>query len=88
MTVVAAGWPIERRSMDDVVAVFAGLLCSGASARLSIVGDGPRCTPIEQRVAELGLAGAVGFEGGRSLVRFANLLARADVFVSTSRSES
>jgi N-acetyl-alpha-D-glucosaminyl L-malate synthase BshA len=69
----------------DVVDIFARV-AARVPARLLMIGDGPERTVCETRVREAGLADRARFLGMQE--RFADLLARTDVFLLPSESES
>jgi glycosyltransferase involved in cell wall biosynthesis len=64
-------WPIVRRGFP--------------AARLTLVGEGPERTPLEARIAQLGLTEAIRLPGASTSA--ATLLAAADLFVLPSREE-
>lgn len=73
------------KRIGDLVEVFARVAAE-VPARLVLIGDGPERSAAEARLHELGLAERVRFLGMQE--RFADLLARADVFVLPSEEES
>jgi glycosyltransferase involved in cell wall biosynthesis len=74
-----------REPKDFVTLVRALARLRRGTFRASLVGDGPDRSMIEAELARLGLSDAVVLLGDRSDVP--DLLARADVFVCSSRSE-
>ncbi len=69
----------------DVVEIFARV-AREVSARLLMIGDGPERSACETRLRESGLADRARFLGMQE--RFADLLARTDVFLLPSETES
>jgi len=57
-------------------------------ARFVICGDGPERTALEKRTGELGLTNNVSFKGTLSTEELARELREADIYVSTSMSDS
>jgi glycosyltransferase involved in cell wall biosynthesis len=76
---------IDSKNCDVAIRAF----CRGASksARMVIVGDGPRRLALEGLVNELGASDRVQFVGLRSRDNVYRLLGSADLFISTSRVE-
>lgn len=66
---------------------LARLRADDPEVTLTLVGDGPERGWIEERIAELGLGGAVGITGYLDQDAVADRLARADVFVLPSFAE-
>jgi len=73
--------------IKDHVTLVRGFAASPVAntGHLLLVGDGPQRRQIEEEIARLGQAGRIRMLGGRSDVR--DLLAAADVFALTSKSE-
>jgi glycosyltransferase involved in cell wall biosynthesis len=74
-----------RKGIDVLLRALASLRAAGVPLRACLVGGGPRLAEPRQRVAELGLAGAVVCTGVVESV--APYLGCADVFVLPSREE-
>jgi glycosyltransferase involved in cell wall biosynthesis len=77
--------PVYR--IDTLVDAFAGLL-ERIDARLVICGDGPGRSALESRAAGLGAAERIIFAGSLDPQSIAVELKRADIYVSTSSSDS
>ncbi len=75
--------PIKNHEL--MIDAFADVAKTFPQARLTVVGDGPRRQAIDSHIAQLGLRGRVDMLGFRTDV--AELLARADVFLLSSRYE-
>lgn len=95
------GWPAADGSTDllfvgrldrvkGVVVLFDALVelvDRGVDVRLTLVGDGPDRSELEQRVHRLGLEGRVRFAGYRSAEEVQQYLEACDVFVLPSFAE-
>ena len=78
-------YPVYR--IDTLLAAYAGL--SGkVDARLIICGDGPERAALEKRAKELGIGDSVTFAGRIDPAGIAAELKQADIYISTSRSDS
>jgi len=83
--VIARLTPQKRvRLAIDAVAT---LVSCGHNLPLTIVGDGPERSALEQRVAKLGLSEFVRFAGNVDHAAVADYLARADVMIFPARGE-
>jgi glycosyltransferase involved in cell wall biosynthesis len=78
-------YPLYR--IDTLVDAFAAV-SAAVDARLVICGDGPERDALERRVREAGLAENVTFTGRLDPAGIAGALKRADIYVSTSVSDS
>jgi glycosyltransferase involved in cell wall biosynthesis len=74
-----------RAPKDFTTLVRAVAACEPGSVRLQIAGDGPDRDRVAGEIARLGLGAAVELLGARDDVQ--DLLAAADIFVLSSRSE-
>jgi glycosyltransferase involved in cell wall biosynthesis len=79
------GLLVERKGLDDLLAALARPATFPADAHLTVAGEGSERARLEERTAELGLAGRVTFLGFRTDVP--DLLAKADALVLPSRME-
>jgi glycosyltransferase involved in cell wall biosynthesis len=75
------------KGLDFLLRAFSLLLKKGHQARLELIGDGDDRNMLEQLAAQLGIGGQVVFYGAKYGEEKFQLMARADVFVHTSRSE-
>lgn len=75
------------KGLDLLLPAMAELVQTLPSARLRIVGDGPLRARLTEQAAQLGLAGHVDFLGARGVDDIRAELARADLFVISSRDE-
>jgi glycosyltransferase involved in cell wall biosynthesis len=73
--------------LETLIASFAAL-CAKADALLTVCGDGPERGALERMVAGLGIAGRVTFTGRLEPSGIADELRKADIYVSTSTSDS
>ncbi len=78
-------YPIYR--VDTLVDAFSEVSAS-VDARLVICGDGPERDALERRAREAGLSGKVTFTGRLDPAGIAGELKKADIYVSTSLSDS
>lgn len=77
--------PVYR--LETLIAAFAGL--SGKTdARLVICGDGPERGALESKAREAGVSDTITFAGRLDPDGIADELKKADIYVSTSRSDS
>ncbi len=74
------GW----KRQDRVIRAMPLILKEIPTARLVIVGDGPKCQEIEKLVQELGLEGHTRFTGMIKHNRVRDMLGIADVFLQTN----
>jgi glycosyltransferase involved in cell wall biosynthesis len=65
----------------------ARLISSGYPLHLTIVGDGPERTSLEQRVSELRMGSAVSFAGSVPVAEIPGYLTRADLMIFPARGE-
>ncbi|MEV4330803.1 glycosyltransferase [Streptomyces sp. NPDC049597] len=75
------------KGLDLLLPAMAELVRTLPSARLRIVGDGPLRAQLNAQAAQLGLTGHVDFLGARGVDDIRAELARADLFVISSRDE-
>lgn len=75
----------EQKRIDILLLALARVLRDGVACKCVIVGDGPLREPLEQQSLNLGLSGAVFFEGFREDVR--PYLQAGTAFVLTSQRE-
>jgi glycosyltransferase involved in cell wall biosynthesis len=75
----------DHRTLIDCLRI---LRRRGMPAQLTIVGDGPLRTSLEQQVLELGLASAVIFRGHLTRVQTAQAIADSHIYVCSSRVET
>ncbi len=73
--------------LKTLLAAFVGLL-EKTEARLVICGHGPGRGELEKSAADLGISGSVTFTGRLDPARIAAELKKADIYVSTSGSDS
>ncbi|MCC6726675.1 MAG: glycosyltransferase family 4 protein [Saprospiraceae bacterium] len=78
---------IYYKGLDLLLPAFALFLQKGHEAKLEIIGDSPDRPKLELMAQELGIAQHVIFYGAKFGDEKFRLMARADVFVHTSRSE-
>jgi|CXWL01.1.fsa_nt_gi colanic acid/amylovoran biosynthesis glycosyltransferase len=84
---IGVGRMVEKKGFDDAIAAFAAFRAApGApSATLTLIGDGALRASLEAQARGLGLGGAVRFAGLLPHAKVAEELARAHVFVLSSR---
>ena len=82
---ITVGRLVGRKRVDQLVRLVSTLGCE--KVRLVIVGDGPESTALQHQASELGIADRVTFAGFVSDQRKIDLLAAADIYVSTSQHE-
>lgn len=78
---------IYYKGLDFMLRGFSLFLKKGHQAKLEIIGDGEDRAALEQLTAELGIQSSVVFFGAKYGDEKYRLMAQADVFVHTSRSE-
>jgi colanic acid/amylovoran biosynthesis glycosyltransferase len=86
--VVAVGRLVGKKRPELAVRAFAAAAAAHPAARLEIVGDGPLLDSCRALAVSLGVANRVVFHGGRDHAFVAELLARAQVFVQHSVTDS
>ncbi len=84
-TVMAMGRLVDVKGFDLLLEAFAKIKDDYDNWSLTILGDGPRRGHLESMVSRLGLAGRVSMPG--MVKNTADYLARADLFVLSSRYE-
>lgn len=77
-----------EKNIDRLIAVFPEVLKRVPDVKLLIVGDGPAMESLKQQVTELKLESAIIFAGEVDNEEVASYYHTADLFVSTSISES
>ena len=77
----------ETKGVFDAPGIWKIVCQSHPNAKLLIIGDGPHRKELQNRFAELGLAGRVNFTGGISDAEKNSLLGRCRVGLSLSREE-
>ena len=82
---ITVGRLVGRKRIDQLVRLVRKL--RDAKVRLVIVGDGPESAALQHQASELGIADRVTFAGFVSDQRKIDLLASADIYVSTSQHE-
>jgi glycosyltransferase involved in cell wall biosynthesis len=75
------------KRVDLALETVAELVACGHDFPLTIVGDGPERSVLEQRAGRLGIASLVRFVGTRTEVDARSYLERADVLLFTDRGE-
>jgi glycogen(starch) synthase len=85
--ILCVGRLLHQKGFDLAITAFASLLDRFPRARLTIVGDGPNRSNLEQQAAALDLAEAVEFKGRISPEHVPELMNTATVVVMPSRSE-
>ena len=78
---------VELKDHETLIRAFSKLRSHGIEATLSLIGDGPLRSRIQELVSELGLANDVKFCGTMDRESVYESLRLADAFVITSRSE-
>lgn len=86
-TLVAVGRLTPEKAFDDLLSAFAEVRLRPGfeTASLAILGDGPRRSQLVEQANELGVSEAVWFPG--FVANPWAVMARADIFVLSSRSE-
>ncbi|HVQ35679.1 MAG TPA: glycosyltransferase family 4 protein [Candidatus Bathyarchaeia archaeon] len=82
---VTVGRLVEAKGLDVLLAAWRKVRDRVPDAHLVLAGDGPLRAALTEQAARLGLGGSVVFLGARRDVP--DLLQRADVYVSASRTE-
>jgi L-malate glycosyltransferase len=85
LALISVGNLSEEKGHCDLLAVMGELGRTGLDYHLIIVGDGPLRSPLEEQARRLDLVNRVHFLGRRNDVP--RLLAAADIFVLSSRTE-
>jgi glycosyltransferase involved in cell wall biosynthesis len=86
--VVTASRLVKRRSPSVLVSAFARVLEVLPEAKLIIAGSGREKNRLSREIKHLNMANSVFMAGQLERARVAQLMAAADVFVSSSRIES
>ena len=84
---IGVGRMVEKKGFDDAIAAFAAFRATPGAplATLTLIGDGELRAPLEARARALRLGDAVRFAGLLPHAKVAEELARAHVFVLSSR---
>jgi colanic acid/amylovoran biosynthesis glycosyltransferase len=82
--VLMVGRLVEKKGFEYGLMAFARALGKGASARLTIAGDGERRAPLERLARELGVAEQVRFVGSQTNEQVARLMTEASVLLAPS----
>jgi glycogen(starch) synthase len=85
--ILCVGRLLHQKGFDLAITAFASLIDRFPRARLTIVGDGPNRSDLEQQATALGLGEAVEFKGRISPEHVPELMNTATVVVMPSRSE-
>lgn len=86
--VLSVGRLVPQKGFDTLLDAFADARDRLGNRKLLIAGDGPERGMLEQRAAELGLAGTVTFLGAVDHSRLPSIFSGADAFVLASRKEA
>jgi glycosyltransferase involved in cell wall biosynthesis len=84
---VVIGRLVTSQRVELAVEAAAVLAAYGHHFPLTIVGDGPERSALEQRATRLGILALVRFVGGKSAAEARAYLERADVLLFTARGE-
>jgi len=82
--VLMVGRLVEKKGFEYGLSAFARALRAGASARLTIAGEGERKGALERLARELGVADSVRFIGAQTHEQVAQLMAQASVLLAPS----
>jgi glycosyltransferase involved in cell wall biosynthesis len=82
--VLYAGRLVDLKGVRLVIDAFARFALSRPEARLELLGDGPRRSWIERRIAQLGLGDKVTLHGSQTQERTQELMHTSDVFLFPS----
>lgn len=86
--ILTIAYLLARKRIDILIKAVAHLIPDHPGLRLCIVGDGPQRPALEELVGDLGMGGRVSFEGTVDNSRVSEYYRRADIFATTSLSES
>lgn len=86
--IVTVSYLLKRKGIDLIIKALSRVIKEGKNIRLHIVGDGPQRKSLQMLVDELNLEKYVIFHGFINQSKISNYYAKADIFVSMSRSES
>jgi glycosyltransferase involved in cell wall biosynthesis len=78
---------VPASRVELAIQTVAVLAACGHDVPLSIVGEGPDRSFLEQRVAELGISSLIKFAGSASSEEVRRILERADLMLFTSRGD-
>lgn len=87
LRLVTAGYLIERKGIDDIIAVVLDLVASGEHLVLEVAGDGP-AAPMLRQLAGDHAGSVVRFHGWVKPAQLRVLFGSSHVYVSMSRGES
>jgi glycosyltransferase involved in cell wall biosynthesis len=82
---ITVGRLVGRKSTDQLIRLVSAL--GNIKVRLVVIGSGPNLTALQHQANELGVANQIIFEGFIPEQRKVDLLAAADIYVSTSQHE-
>ncbi len=82
---VSVGRLVSRKRTDQLIRLVSSL--GNKKVRLIVIGSGPDLPVLQRQAVELGVAGQITFEGYVPDQRKVDLLAAADIYVSTSQHE-
>ena len=82
---IAVGRLVEKKGHLDVVRAFARVATVHRDVRLTIVGDGPLRSRLEQLILDLGVGDRVSLLGARPLRQTIDLMRRADALILGSK---
>lgn len=82
---ISVGRLIGRKSCDQLIRLVSSL--GNIKVRLVVIGSGPDLPSLQHQADELGVANQIMFEGFIPEQRKVDLLAAADIYVSTSQHE-
>lgn len=82
--VLMVGRMVEKKGFEYGLRAFARVLGRGATASLTIAGDGERRGALTRLARELGVAGAVTFIGSQTNEQVAKLMAESSVLLAPS----
>jgi glycosyltransferase involved in cell wall biosynthesis len=85
--VVTVGRLVPQKRIDVVIEAMARLREQGREATLTIIGEGPLRSALEERAAQLGVADTTRFLGEVEPSRLSGAIGNADVFAFAAESE-
>lgn len=84
---ISAGRLVEIKGFPLMLEAIAELRRQGRNVRLTLAGDGPSRTSLEQQTLELGIADCVVFAGWKNQDELRELYSQSDIFVMSSFAE-
>lgn len=84
---ISAGRLVEIKGFPLMLEAIADLRRQGRNVRLTLAGDGPSRTSLEQQTRELGIADCVVFAGWKNQDELRELYSQSDIFVMSSFAE-